>query len=119
MLRKNTVSLCLVSCLILGVYTETFKETKNYTLCAYFRGAVSHISEDGAIAEDFPTDSIVKCKYTNNIPNYCYAVWQDDPNNGTILLDQGKSIEEIFSHTIFIIYYTVYAKSQHSDFFYS
>lgn len=52
----------------------------DYIQCANSVGSISHIAEDGA-PEVIPTESFQICKNKND---YCYTLWQEDPNNGSI-----------------------------------
>lgn len=92
MSAKTIISLCCILSLLVKVFAENLEDVnknKNYTLCTYFRGNISHGIEDKAY-EVLPTDTVVKCRL------YCYTVWQEDQNNETVLLDQGKSFFFVF-----------------------
>lgn len=55
----------------------------NFILCAFSSGSIAHIAEDNS-PEIEPTESYQKCK------DYCYTVWLEDPNNGSIeVMGQG------------------------------
>lgn len=70
--------ICLSLLIIFGV--EATDSSEDYIQCANSVGSISHIGEDGA-PEIIPTESFQICKNKND---YCYTLWQEDPNNGSI-----------------------------------
>lgn len=78
----------LVSVLFIFILVSCSAENSNeYKQCANSVGSISHIAEDGA-PEVIPTESFQICKNKND---YCYTLWQEDPNNGSIeIKSQGK-----------------------------
>lgn len=74
--------------LILFIFDSCATENSEFIQCANSAGTIPHIAEDGA-PEIIPSDSFQICKNKND---YCYTLWQEDPNNGSIeIKSQGKS----------------------------
>lgn len=65
---------------ILIIVTCTADNSNEYIQCANSVGSISIIAEDGAL-EVIPPESFQICKNKND---YCYTLWQEDPNNGSI-----------------------------------
>lgn len=67
-------------------------KSKNLILCANSVGFIAHIAEDGG-PEIISTESpYQKCEN-----NYCYTLWQEDPNNGSvIIMGQGEKMKYTF-----------------------
>lgn len=61
------------------IVTCTADNSNEYIQCAISVGSISIIAEDGAL-EVIPPESFQICKNKND---YCYTLWQEDPNNGS------------------------------------
>lgn len=65
----------------------TITNAEDYIQCANSGESIPHLAEDGA-PEIISTESFQICRNPND---YCYTVWQEDPNNGTVeIKSQGK-----------------------------
>lgn len=66
-----------------GVFSDDVDE---FIVCANLAGSIAHIAEDNS-PEIIPSESYQKCKSKTD---YCYTVWLEDPNNGSIeVMGQG------------------------------
>lgn len=83
----HTITVLICFSLSFILVTEAAESSDEYIQCANSVGSISHIAEDGA-PEIIPTESFQICKNKND---YCYTLWQEDPNNGSIeIKSQGK-----------------------------
>lgn len=66
--------------------------SQDYITCAYYKGTIEHVTEEntledpGAQDEAVVTENSRKC-FDNS---YCYTLWQQDAQNRSVILGQGK-----------------------------
>ncbi|XP_050306503.1 activin receptor type-2B [Anthonomus grandis grandis] len=89
MLKMKTYyfSLLLISPIIFknSAANNDIDTDEAYTVCAYHKGTIEHLIDDGPEEIDLePTEnSFRKCK------GYCYTLWQEDGENRSIVMSQG------------------------------
>ncbi|XP_066262188.1 activin receptor type-2A [Euwallacea similis] len=75
----------LLGCLLFLSYWLTVA-ADNYILCAYNKGSIEHLPEDGF---ELDTTEVVEQQQKKCDSSYCYTLWQEDGNNRSIILGQG------------------------------
>lgn len=74
--------------LLLAQATET---PLDYILCAHYEGTIEHLPEDEADGADLFETTALEQPYRKCYGSYCYTLWQEDGDNHSVIMGQGKN----------------------------